>query len=70
MEIIYEGKTYVGKTSDKPEASAEIAAEKMFDNINTISKLKLPLEDGSILVIGNDVLTKSVFIFFPTSGAI
>jgi len=61
MKLISNGITYVGKITDKQ--TAKKIADIMFDQISTMDRLQLELEDGNFLVIGNDALQNAHLIF-------
>ena len=64
MYIIIDGIEYLIKESNEAEnASLEEISDIFYEQINGFSKLKLELDDGSIMIIGEKVIGKATFIF-------
>jgi hypothetical protein len=58
MEMEYQGKTYKMKATDEmPQGKV---AEGFYKNFPNMDRLKMELEDGSIIVIGKIALQSSV----------
>lgn len=65
MRIVveYHGKVY--KSKETCEVSVEEAANAVYENFSTLNKIKLDLEDGGYLVLGERALQSAVFMFLP-----
>ena len=58
MELEYQGKTYKTKTTDQTDQDK--AVETIYENLAKMDRMKMDLEDGSILIIGKDALQSAV----------
>ena len=60
IELEYNGKTYIGKTTDE---RVEDVAESFNDNIADMNSMRMYLANGRRIVIGKEVLQQGVFSF-------
>lgn len=58
MELEYQGKTYKTVTTDEMDQGK--AVEVFYENFSKMDRMKMELEDGSILIIGKDALQSAV----------
>ena len=63
IEIILDGQKYVGKKSDELTQAKAVSA--MYENWSDFNKLKVDLEDGSVMLIGKDAVQRAVVIVKP-----
>ena len=65
ITINYDGDTYVSREEKDKEGltSKKTKAEEFYERVTKIGSLKLELENGSILVMGEDACRRAVFIF-------
>jgi hypothetical protein len=57
-EVEYQGKTYKTKATDK--ISQDKVAEELYKNLSNMDRLKMELEDGSIIILGKIALQSAV----------
>lgn len=62
LEFEYQGKTY--KTASTTEIEKDEAVEKIYDSFASMEKMKLDLEDGSTIIIGETALKSGVLRVF------
>jgi hypothetical protein len=58
MEMEYQGKTYRTKAND--EIPQDKVAEELYKNFSNTDRLKMELEDGSIIVMGKIAMQSAV----------
>lgn len=59
INMTYDGVTY---KSTEHEFDKEFI-ESFYENISDFEKFKLPLYDGTVMIVGKDVIQRAVFIF-------
>lgn len=62
-----DGMTFKGTSSD--EITALDLAERFYENLNTLDKLKMPLEDGGVLLLRKEQMQRAVLIVGNTEAA-
>jgi len=70
MKVIleYQGKQYIGKESaDFSDEDTKELIEAIYENMGSINRYKMELEDGSILILGKDAIQSSVIKIIPSN---
>lgn len=63
VEVTIDGNTYKSK-EDVSEAYTRFA-NRMYENFESFTKLKLILEDNSILILGRDAAQRAQIVIYP-----
>ena len=63
IEITIESKTYKSKSTD--EISQKDTAEELYKKLENFNKLQFDLDDGGILLIGQDAIRKAQIVIYP-----
>lgn len=63
VEVTIDGKTYKSK-QDESEKYVRFA-NRMYEGFESFTKLKLGLEDDSILIIGRDAVQRAQIVIYP-----
>ena len=61
VELIIDGKSYMGKEKNYPVSRTDYV-EELCESINSFVSFSIQLEDGSFMVIGEEVTKKTIFI--------
>jgi len=60
--ITLDGETYCGKVTKTPDEEMKKQLDIFYKSIDELNKMKLELENGDILIIGEEAVQKAVFI--------
>lgn len=58
--VMLDNQKYVSKTTTEVEQSTAVKA--MYEKMESLNKLQLDLEDGSVLLIGKDAVQRAAII--------
>lgn len=64
LELEYQGKTYKG-SSEELSVPLEKYKSELYYRINSVDKIKLELEDGSCIIVGQEVIKRSIIRIIP-----
>lgn len=65
IEITLDGNTYQSKEVEVTSDEFSQSAEAMFKNISEITKFKMEMDDGKIMIIGKEAIQRAVIIIKP-----
>lgn len=57
------GEYFFSEASTCTEAEFKVFCDKCYTKINEFGDMKLYLEDGKVMIIGREILRRSIFIF-------
>lgn len=65
MTFIIEGTKYVANKESKEykDISLDEICKFFYDDINSLEKLEIILEDGSHMILNSSILKKTIFLF-------
>lgn len=65
LEVIYEGERFIGQSGEPGDPTVEQTVKALYQHADDITRMKLPLANGTWLVLPREAVRRAVFIVHP-----